>query len=254
MTTASPINTLIHVENFLPSTPHQPTKELEQRALEIPERILDIRIIDQMSYNEAAELLKATKALRDEAESHHRLIIKSAHTTHKLACDALNRIDKPLETAEAVIKRKLSDWDDIQQMIARRIARQAQEAAAKRQAEEVEAELLMLEAQAAERPQDAPAIAAEVKQIIQEAAAAPVIAPAPVRTYMPAAGLTPTKKFVATVTNMPALLAYCAANPLYASLLQVNQPALNALLKAHGERLSIPGITVTSSSSVTARK
>jgi hypothetical protein len=220
-------------------------RKLEEEAASWPNQAKALQITDQASYDHAAELVKAVKLLRKEAEEHHRPVISAAHNAHKVAIGALNKIDEPLAQAEAIIKAKVGAWDRDQERRRIEAERVAREEAERIAAEQLERDLEAAEAAGA-RPE-------EVTALIVEAERMPVVVPLPQPTYQPAAGISTRVTWAATVTNMSELLKYLAANPQYSSLVMVNQTALNALARAQQSGLRIPGVKVTRGTTVAVR-
>lgn len=199
-------------------------------------------ITDQATYNYAVELLSGAKALLAEAEAHHRPMISKAYAAHRESCDMLNRVNKPIEEAERIIKSKIGAWEMVQIRAQQESARQARVEAARIAAEEAEAQIVAAE--------EAGATVEEVKEIIREAEARPIIVPraAPVFMRDNRARVTPTVE--PSVTSLKLFVDYVAANNQYLSLLNVDMSALGKVVKALGTNFRMPGITLTEGVSV----
>jgi hypothetical protein len=229
----------------IPVSSAPPLARIEREALTWPQRAAAVQIIDQASYDNAVELLKAAKNLRKEAEEHHRPVIAAALASHKAALAALNRVDDPLEQAERHLKIKIARYTTEQEAKRREAERKAQEEAERKAAEELERELEAIEAAGAEP--------AEVAAVIAEAERVPVFVPPPPPTYQAAKGVSTRVTWSATVTSQMDLIRWVGQHPEHAGLLTVNQAALNALARSMQSNLNIPGVKATPTSAVSVR-
>ena len=237
----TPIGTRLNVE-----PPADPGRQLETKALTLSEQASAIIIKDQPSYDLAVDFLKGVKALRNEAEAHHRPVIDAAHKAHKAAVEALKRIDAPLEQAERVVKGTMSAWTIEQERIRREEEERLRVEQEKAREAELEAQLERAEAEGATE--------AETLAMIEQAAMAPAPPPPTVgATYKPAAGVAVRKTYGAEVVNLRALIVWVAQNPAYDYLLKVDQVALNRLATNAKASLVIPGVKVIEKSSVAVR-
>jgi len=249
--------------------PPDPVKvEIASQAQDIAARIPLMQVRTWPEHAAMVECLKGVKALREKAELHHRPLITKAHGLWKDLLGALQSVDDPLKAAEAEGKRRCLAFEDADRrareeearrlrLEAERIAREAQEAAEAearrlRQIQEQEA------AEAREREIEAAeangATAAEVQAIIEQPVAEPepvYFAPVVVPMYIPpppppkttgASTARPWKAAVDTPADLLLLIRHVAAHPEYSNLLQLNQTALNALAKAQGANLRLPGV------------
>ncbi len=211
-----------------------------------PQMAEALEIVDQRTYDYAVDFLKRDKALQDAAEEHHRPVIKASWAAWQAGLDALKRVSEPLVEAERTVKRKIGKWVDDQRAIAEASAKQAQAEAETRAAEDLELEIESLEAQGAP--------AEEIKTIIREANATAVIVPATAPTFATAKGTSTPERWTAEVTDMRRFQIAVAKNPQYASLLVVNQAALNKLASSLRLGLVIDGVKVNRETSVSIRR
>lgn len=221
------------------------TQEIEIRTQTMLDRARAVEIRDQASYEAAVELGRAIKDLRAEAEAHHRPVIQAALEAHRKALEAFRRIDEPLKAAEAEVKRRLAAWTAEQERLRIEAERRAREEAERLQAEAIEAQIEALEAAGA-APQ-------EIQAVIQQAEAMPVIAPRLPALQKPQ-GVATRKSYRAYVESLIDLIRWIASNPAHENLLQPNQPALNALARAQGANLQIPGVRVVVEETVALRR
>ena len=248
--------------------PPDPVKvEIASLAQDIAAHIRLMQVRTWPEHSAMVECLKGVKALREKAELHHRPLITKAHGLWKDLLGALQSVDDPLKAAEAEGKRRCLAFEDADRrareeearrlrLEAERAAREAQEAAEAearrlRQIQEQEA------AEAREREIEAAeangATAAEVQAIIEQPVAEPFVyswpivvpmyipPPSPLRTAG-ASTARPWKAAVDTPADLLLLIRHVAAHPEYSNLLQLNQTALNALAKAQGANLRLPGV------------
>ncbi len=222
------------------------TAEIERRTETMLERARAVAIVDQATYDRAVELARAIKDLRAEAEAHHRPVIQAALEAHRRALEAFRRIDEPLRAAEAEIKRRLAAWLAEQERLRQEAERRAREEAERLRAEVIEQRIEQLEAVGAS-PQ-------EIEAVIRSAEAAPVVAPKIAPTFQRAEGVATRKIYKAHVASLIDLIRWVAANSSHENLLQPNMPALNALARAQGAALNIPGVRVVVEESVAIRR
>lgn len=242
---ASTIAPPLDVSDLQVRTTTPPHVELERQALDWPQRASAVQIIDQASYDQAIELLRAAKALRTAADVHHRPVIDAAYASHKAALAALKRVDEPLAMAETLIKTKVGIWDREQELRRREAERIAREQAERKAAEELEKEIEAIEASGA-RPE-------EVAAVIKEAERTVIVSPMAQPTYRPASGVSVRAPWSAVAVNMTLMIEWVAKNPQFSSLLQVNQVALNQLARAQQSNLRIPGVQVRQGTTVVVR-
>lgn len=192
-----------------------------------------LKVTSPQTRVQAVDFLKGIKALRTEAEEHHRPIIDAAHKTHKAACDALNRIDKPLADAERIVKGQVGGYDMEQDRIRREAERAAQEAA-RRQAEE---EALAL----AQRAIDEGATQAEAEAVLVEEMSAPLVVAPPPPLVENKSGVGTRYNYRVNVQSFAQLVKFVAENPMFINLLKPDESALGALARAQKESFAIPG-------------
>ena len=237
----TPVGVMVNVE-----PPAETGRQLETKALTLSERAALLKIEDQPSYDVAVDFLKGIKALRNEAEAHHRPTIDLAHKTHKSAVEALKRVDVPLEQAERLIKGTMAAWTLEQERIRRAEEDRLRLEAEKAREAEIEAQIEQAEAEGADQT--------EVLAMIEQAAMVPAPPPSTVApVYKPAAGVSVRKTFAAEVTSLRLLIQHVAQHPDLEYLLAADLPKLNQLARMQGAGLRIPGVRVIEKSSVAVR-
>jgi len=223
------------------------SEEVKSEALIWPDRARALSIRDQTSYVQAGELLKGIKALRAKIADVFDAHISRAHELHKALVGEKKAAEAPLTEAEQVLKHGLVRYSDEQERI--RKAEEARLAALARQQEEErrKAEEAAALAEAAEL--EALGLDEQAEAVVAEAMAAPAM-PAAVITlpsFTPkVAGISYREQWRADVTNLRSLVQAAALDERYLGLLQVNQVALNGMVRALKGNLQIPGVRVWS--------
>lgn len=220
-------------------------KQIEQKALTITERAQAVQITDQQTYDGAVELLRGVKALRKEAEAHHRPMIEAAYRAHRAATEALKKIDDPLKQAETHVKGRIGAWDMEQERLRREEQRRQEEEARRKAEEEAEALIEAMEAQGAAE--------AEIAAVVQEAQTAPIIAPPPPPVYEKASGVVTRKSYSPEVVSLIELVRYVAMHPEFVNLLTPNMTALRSQVRAQGAQFRLPGVRLVETANVAVR-
>lgn len=222
-----------------------PDDALTARAADLTTQAGEARIADQSGYDNAVRLLSAVKALRVEAENHHRPMIKAARAAWLACLDALKRIDGPLETAENKLKAKIAAWDAEQARILAKAHRAALEEA-QRQAEEaaIHEALIAEQSGAGER---------ELAALLDSVTAQPLV-PAPVEEpYKKAPNVAVRVSLDVEVVDIAALISHIAGRPDMVGMLLPNMSALRAYVRACGASIVIPGVRVVMKRSVAVK-
>lgn len=238
---------LIHQDKKMQPAIEQ-NNDLEKRVLTSAEIAQRFEIQSQQIADQAAAHLTGIMALRKEAKDHHDPMIKAGHQAHVTALAAFNKIDKPLELAERILRLKLTEY--AQQVERARIEAQRRlEAEARRQQEE-EAERLIEEAES----QGATPV--EAQAIIEQTA----MAPAPIVPALPRApvvsGFTTRDQWAAELgvnvagqqlSEAQAIKVLCKAiaengnGSATVTCLSINWTVLNQLARAQKETFNVPG-------------
>ena len=206
--------------------------ELEQKALTLTDEATALKVVDQPSYDLAAERLLGVAALRREIVEHHAPLKKSTYDAWQAALAAEKKLLDPVTAAERIYKEGLAAYEAEQRRIEAE-ARAMAEAAAQRQAEEQrERELEQAEAQGA----DGEEIAAMINEPL-------VIAPARVEpSFQPAKGVSVAANWKGEVISLDALVKAVATGKANITLILANETAINQLARATRGTLTVPGI------------
>jgi hypothetical protein len=108
------------------------TQELQEVRAEVQavEQLAAVKIIDQASYQKAAETLKACKAITKKIESIFDPLIKAQNESLKAIRDEKKKHLEPVEAVESELRRATSGWIAEQERIRAEDERRKREAAA----------------------------------------------------------------------------------------------------------------------------
>ena len=214
-----------------------------------------LKIVDAASYITAGELWKSIKALRAKVADTFDDLIKAAHLAHKKAVEKKRLHDDPLDAAERMVKRAMSDYEAAQEAI-----RKAEEARLAEIARVQAEEQALLEAIAAE--EDAKRNGATAEEAAEVSAAVisepvyvpPVVVPKAVPKMQ--GGPTYSTRWSASVTDIRALCLAIGTGKASPELVIglnrdretgiVTSPSLNTQATSLKNTLCIPGVTAIS--------
>ncbi|HCU25404.1 MAG TPA: hypothetical protein DF383_10315 [Deltaproteobacteria bacterium] len=199
-----------------------PERELETKALSVPDQARAIQITDTNTYTKAGELLLAIKDLRKEIDATFDPIVKKAHEAHKEAVAQKKKVEAPLAEAEGIIKPRIAAYQAEQERIRREEEARLREEARKREEEERLA--LALEAE----KEGMPEVAEEILEV-------PAFVPPPV---VPSS--TPKVSGISTRTVWKHRIIN--ADLLPRQYLMPDEKALAAHGRALGSRAKVPGV------------
>lgn len=212
-----------------------------QSALTWPDRARSVTITDQQSYSLAASLLREIAGLKKATRAEFEEPKQKAHDAHKAVCAMEAKYLKPLDEADAILRRAVLAWDMEQKRLQRQRESEAREAERKRLEEARLLEAASVQQQAIERG----ASTEEATRYAEEVLEAPIMVVAPVLpTYEKAEGISTKTVPKARVIDMKALARAVADGKAGADCLLPNQKRLDKLAAALGEELNIPGVEV----------
>jgi hypothetical protein len=208
--------------------------ELRQQGLSIVERAQTIKIVDEPTYHEAANLLtNVIMPWRKRWNMFWEEIREPAYTAYKAILAKRDEGDQKAAAAEAHIKAQIQNWTWEQERLRREAQRAAEEAERRRlEAERLEQEVLLSEMGASD---------AEIEKVVS-VPIVPVVEEVEA-TYMKAAGVSTRENWHAVVTDVKALCLAIAKGQVPATYVEPNMKALNARAKADKESMKIPGVT-----------
>jgi hypothetical protein len=209
-----------------------PARDLETRAMTLAEQAKALKVIDQLSYDLAAERVLAVADLRREIAAHHEPIKRAAHAAWQGIIAAERKLLDPVVEAERIYKAAIATYEEEQRRLeaeARRLA----EAEVRRQAEE-QLEFVL---EQAERD------GADVEEIAAMINAPLVVAPPRVEpTFQQAKGVSIAANWKGEVVSLEQLVKAIAAGQANIGLVTANETAINQLAKATRGTLAVPGI------------
>lgn len=206
-------------------------KEIEQKALSIPEQARSLKIVDDTTYQRGGEILVAVKGLRKQIDACFDPIIKKAYEAHKEAKAQKTKVEAPLVEGEGILKSAMATYNTEQERRAEE-ARQRAEADARKRAEDEQ----VAAAAQAETEGDKATAEAILNAPVE---VAPIVAPPPSPKV---AGVSYRENWSAQVTDTMALIKAVAAGEQPVTLLQVNLPALNQMARALKGAMRLPGV------------
>lgn len=216
--------------------------ELEAKALTLPEQAKAIVIVDQLSYELAAEKLLAVAAMRREITDYHAPLKAKAHEAHKAICTAEAGMLAPVTEAEAILKRAIGTYQMEQRRIQEERDRAAREESERQRIESLEASIEAAEAEGAS--------VEEVQAIINQPMVAPVVRVAP--TLQPVAGVSAAKTYRAEVVNIRELCKAVAMGQVPEAYVAANMPSLNGVARSTRGSIRIPGVRIVEDTTVRA--
>jgi hypothetical protein len=218
------------------------TRELEQKALTLPEQAKAIIIRDQPTYELAAEKLLAVAAMRREITEYHAPLKAKAHEAHKAICNAEAGMLAPVAEAERILKTGIATYTAEQRRIQEQREREAREAADRAAAEALEASIEAAEAEGASVD--------EVQAIIEQPMVAPAVYVAP--TIQPVSGIGTAKTYHAELVSIRELCKAVALGQVPEAYVSANLPALNGVARSTKGSMRIPGIRIVEDTQVRA--
>jgi hypothetical protein len=210
-------------------------QELEQAAATWPERAKDVAIVDQRSYDRAAEMLVGIKALRRQVDASYNPVIEAAHRSHKAAIAAKKKVEAPLERAETILRTAISSWMREQERLRLEVEQKAREEQAR-----LEQEVRLARAAEAESLGAPEEVISEILDRRTEMPP-PVVA----QTFDKAEGISSRAVWKWEVTD---------AGKIPREYLSVNEVKINGVVRAMEAATEIPGIRVYQDSTLVVRR
>lgn len=213
---------------------------IERTALTWPEKANEITIIDQDSYNLAANTLIEIAEIEKQIKAHHTPM---KTTAHKAAVAAEKKFLDPLVTAKSTIKRAISGWEIEQRKIREEAEREAREKARK---EEEEIRLAKaLEAEKAGKSE------AEVEKIIDTPAEIKVELVKP--AFEQSSRVKTREYWKAEIVDIKALCQGIADGKVDPECVLPNMPYLNAMARGSKGAMLAPGVKAVKETSIVTR-
>ncbi len=122
-------------------------KNVEVKALALPEQARQVRVIDNPSMEKANGLLTDIRAIRKEIQDTFKPLAEKAHQAHKAILEQQKKAEAPLVEAEGILKTQIKSYMDEVERLRREEERRLQEIARKQEEERRLAEALLAEAE-----------------------------------------------------------------------------------------------------------
>ena len=209
----------------------------ESESITALDRAKAVQIIDQPSYDAAAEMISAVTELQRKIEDHYREPIQKAYQAHKALKAAEKRLTTPLMEAKGLLGRMIAQWDVEQEKVRLEKERIAREAARKREEEE----RLAMAAEAEEEG----ATEETVQEILETPMAVTEAVVSQPKTYQP-------KKNISTRQNWKWMVIDKKAIPL--EYMMPNEKMINGVVRSMGANTNIPGIKAFPETSTIVRR
>jgi len=122
-------------------------KDVEFKALALPEQARGIKVIDNPTMEKANGLLMDIRSIRKEISDTFKPLAEKAHAAHKAILEQQKRTEAPLIEAEGILKTQIRAYMDEVERLRREEERRLQEIARKEEEERRLAEALQAEAE-----------------------------------------------------------------------------------------------------------
>lgn len=105
----------------------QKENAIENKVALVVRQATSLQVVDDSSYTEAGELLKAIKGAQDQIKNYWEEPKKRAYEAYKTIMDKINEMKKPLESAEKVLKAGIGAYMLIKEDERKKLETQAKE-------------------------------------------------------------------------------------------------------------------------------
>lgn len=233
----------------MPETAVLDLQHLEAGIQPLIEEAKEIQIVDQNSYNGAANFIRTVNAGIKRVEESIAPHKTNAYKTWKDLCDHETRILNPAKEAKLILSKKIIAWDHEQERIRAEEQRRINEENRKREEEERINAAIEAEADGAG--------AEETAAILSEPL--PAVATIAAPTYQRASGISrPRENWKGECTSLLTLICHIAgvkqlAHPELLNLIQINQVSLNQIAKSQKQLCNIPGVRVYNDPNIAVR-
>lgn len=209
-------------------------RELEQQALTLKDQALAVRVVDQATYGKAGEFAKDLRTMKKNILDFFGPIKKSAHETWKSICAKENEAVKPIDEADAHVRKAMNAYINEQERLRRE--EQARLEAIERERARKEQEALLkkaAEAEAKGKVEKAEELLERAEDVYEKPVHVEPVA-APVHTNTATVGAQ--KDLHVEVTDLKAFIAELVAqnSNAFDALLTVKASALKAWAKTNG--------------------
>lgn len=222
-------------------------EKLEETALTLRNQATAIKVTNNLTRIQAAELGKIAKDLAAQITERHEVLIKLAHAAHKEAIRVRDIDLVPVNEVVKICRDSINAYDQEQQRLERIEQARLQKIEEERAAKERERLLNAAIKAKSEEKQETLLEQAEMVYV------APVtVAPTVAKTVQTSAGnITQAKEVTVSVANLKLFVtALCEQNPgALATILDVKVSGLKSFVKANGLE-QYPGLSISHGTSV----
>lgn len=211
------------------STVLEQDRAFEQTAITVRDEVLLIEIVDQVTYDLAAEKFRAAAQLEKEISDHYGPLKQKAHEAHKAICSAEKEMLNPVLQAKQQLSRMIGEWDAEQERVRLAEQRRLEEQARLRAEEEALDSAIDAEQNGAD--------AEEIEAVLSSSAPIQKVSAAP--TYNKS--VSTRENWSAQVVSLRELVKAAAQNPAYLCYLQVNETTLGAAARSQKTLFNVPG-------------
>ena len=205
----------------------------QQEALTLLDRAKAVTITTPEQYVAACEFFKAMKASRKKFVDWFEPMRVAAYNAYQSVLSKKKEVTDRYDEAEAVVAPKMTTWKEGQSRKERALQVKLQEEARKRLEEEQLNDAALAESLG--EPQLA-------EQILQAPARQVVVEPPSMTPRVQ--GISYRESWWGEVIDLNAVVKFALENPAYASIIAVNQSALDRIVHDAKGKISIPGVAV----------
>jgi hypothetical protein len=197
-------------------------------------RAENLKIVDRLSFERAADHVKSITALIKKIERHHDGPRIAAMRAHRAVLDAQKNLTEPLKKAQGAIKSEIGRWTIEQEKIRRERERVAMELARKREEEERLRMAVVAEEEGASR---------ETVEEILETKEPPLVPTIP-ETNPKVSGVSTRKVWKWRLVD---------EEKIPREYMMLNERLIQAAISKWGDKANIPGVEVYQDVSVSVR-
>jgi len=205
--------------------------ELSEITNPLVEVARSFQVTDDYQYGEAMEQVAYIKGQKKMLDDERTDLVKPLNDTVKKINDRYRAPISACDEAEKILKKSCVVYVDAKEALAKKAREEAQALA--------DAEHAKAVAEAEANGEDATMLVSVVVETEQEA---PKVA-----------GTSVKKTWVATVNNKMDLIKFVVANPAFENLLEVDNSALQKMVKAMGSSFNIGGCSAKQETSLSSR-
>lgn len=219
--------------------------DFRDRVSTLADQARALQVMDQESYDRAAQAVRGVAQLRKEIVAHHEPMKRAAHAAWQAVLEQERKLLDPVAEAERIFKQRLAAYDAEQRRIEAESRAQAQKKADALAAVQREHEIEAAELAGADA-QEIAAICNEPLPVVMPDVSEPV--------FQKAAGISTAANWKGTCISLQQLVKAIAEGKANLNLVSDNPTAINQLARATRGTLQVPGIRFYNEPSVRVRR